>query len=272
VGIGAVSKSPTLPAGLKVTNPIPTWGGDEAESAQEAERRIPRYLQHRDRLVSQEDFEDITRRTPGVDLGRVDVLPLFHPELDVPAEGVVTVLVVPQYDPIQPDAPQPDRLFLEAVCTHLSPRRLITTEVYVRGPTYVPIWLSVGIEVVPGYDLPPVRESVKAKLRDFLSPLKGGFEGTGWPLEKAVEALELWAVATRVEGVSKVTKVLLGSESGAEKDRIPMSGLELPQLVGLSVRPGDPQALEELRGDLATLPAGPSKKVVPVPVVPPECR
>ena len=38
-------------------------------------------VHHRDRLVTRQDFPEIAWRTPGVDLGRVEVLPLFHPQL-----------------------------------------------------------------------------------------------------------------------------------------------------------------------------------------------
>src|SRR3989304_5637102 len=31
VGIGAIASAPLLPAGFGVTNPLPTWGGDEGE-------------------------------------------------------------------------------------------------------------------------------------------------------------------------------------------------------------------------------------------------
>jgi hypothetical protein len=270
VGIGSISKSPNLAAGLKVTNPIPTWGGDDAETPEQAEDTVAGYLEHRDRLVSAKDIREITLRTPGVELGRVEVLPLVHPDApDVLAQGVVTVLVIPSSDPTQPDAPRPDRLFLDTVCEYLNPRRVVTTELHVRGPEYVQVWVSAGIDVIPGWDVAPVREAVEQGLRDFLSPLSGGFEGTGWPLSKAVERLELWAVATRVEGVAKVNGVLLTDSTGASLDRVPIVGLQLPRLMGLSVGPGEPQALDELRG---AAPPSDGKKVVPVPVVPPECR
>lgn len=277
VGIGAINKGPLLPAGLQVMNPIPTWGGDDPETVSQAEQQIPRYLQHRDRLVSKEDFEVITWRTPGVDLGRVEVLPLFHPTLpDVLSEGVVTVMVIPLYDPVQPENPIPDRLFLEAVCAYLDLRRLVTTEVHVRGPEYVDVWVSAGIDVIPGANVAPVREAVKQALRQFLSPLIGGFDQRGWPLGKVVERLELWAVATRVEGVAKVNEVLLAGnpDVATDPDRISITGLQLPRLIGLAVQAGEPRPIEELRGDLeAALPGVPTDgtKLVPVPVIPPEC-
>jgi len=269
VGIGAINKGPSLPAGVKVANPIPTWGGDEAETVTEAERRIPTYLQHRDRLVSQADFKTITWRTPGVDLGRVEVLALHHPEIpDVLSDGVVTVLVIPLYDQAQPEAPVPDRLFLDTVCQYLDPRRVITTEVHVRGPAYVPIWVSVGIDVAPGQNVAPIREAVKEILRQFLSPLTGGFEGSGWPLQKPVEPLELLAVAARVPGVAKVNSVLVALQTGGAQTAVPLTGLQLPRLAGLAVQSGSPQPLDDLRGGAAP---PPTTKVTPVPVLPAEC-
>ena len=53
VAIGTINKGPTLPSGIKVTNPVPTWGGSQAETVAQAERKIPQFIRHRDRLVSQ---------------------------------------------------------------------------------------------------------------------------------------------------------------------------------------------------------------------------
>lgn len=275
VNIGAINKGPTLYPGLTVNNPVPTWGGDEAETPAEAEKNITKFLRHRDRLVSQTDFKDIVKRTPGVDIGRVEVLPLFNPELsDSKSPGVVTLLIIPRYDTVHPDAPQPDTRMLDIICRYLEPRRLVSTEVHVYGAVYLPIVVSIGIQVVAGQDFPPVRESVNKALKRFLSPLQGGREQTGWPLAKVVMAQELWAEAARVSGVAYVTNLLLGDEDGNPKDEIQMTGLELPQLTKVDTRLGDPESLESLKqggtgtgtGTGTVLP-----DVVSIPVVPPEC-
>ena len=106
-----INSAPTLPSGFTVTNPVPTWGGADAETTKEGTKQISRYLQHRDRLVSTDDFESIAWRAPGVEVGRIDVLPAFHPDL-APAEpgvapGVVTVMAIPRTHPQQPDYPKP---------------------------------------------------------------------------------------------------------------------------------------------------------------------
>lgn len=270
LGVGAISKSTSLPAGLETTNPLRTWGGAEAESVTEAEKNIPAYLRHRDRLVSVRDFEEITLRTPGVDVGRVEVLPLYDPDtLGTNGDGLVTVMVIPEYDLVYPNTPQPDHLFLERVCKYLHPRRLITTELHIRGPEYVSVWVSIGIDVVAGEPFAPVREDVKSIVTQFLSSLKGGFELEGWPLSRPVEAAELLAVAARVSGVSKVNEVLLGTASGSGKQTISLSGLQLPRLAGIEVQSGSAQSLDELRGDLDE--SVPETALTPVPVIPDDC-
>jgi hypothetical protein len=270
VGIGAIKQAPALSSNLGVRNPVPTWGGSDGETVAEAERRIPNVLRHREQIVSVTDCREITYDTPGVELGRVEVLSLFHPESPkIVARGVITVLVIPRRDPLQPDAPRADRLFVETVCRYLEPRRVLTTELHVRGPVYVPVWVSIGIDVVPGFDTAPVREAVAGNVRTFLSALRGGFEGAGWPLNKAVEAAEIAAAATRVAGVASVNGVLVAGVTGEANQPIVLEGLQLPVVRAVSVVAGDPLSLEEIRGQLPLDGDGGGR--VPVPVVPEEC-
>lgn len=249
----------------------------------EGEKQISRYLCHRDRLVSVEDFDAIVRRTPGVEVGRVDVIAAYNPELSPSAPGdapgAVTLLVIPRVDPLHPEAPQPDQPFLDAICSYVGPRRLVTTETFLRGPSYKPIWLSVGIDVVAGVSIAEVRDAVRAALLAFLAPLPASAQpglfahaGLGWPREKPVVPLELLAVASRVPGVNLVRPVLLaaGARAASTSDPVAMSGLELPYVAGISVVAGDPLALDELRGSAP--PSSPvSRRVVPVPVISDSC-
>ena len=289
--IGGINKSVALPGGYKLSNPLPTWGASGGESVADGEAAITRWLRHRDRLVTSDDFHDLTRRTPGVDLGRVEVLPLFNPEQtggpqqDWP--GMVTVMVIPRSDPVHPKAPLPDRQFLNAVCDWLSPRRLVTTELHVRGPFYRQLWVSIGIVTLPGQVPSIVEQAVTKAVETFVSPLYGGLPtqpnedgllgvpdpstGTGWPLGVNIRSQDIEAVATRVPGVRYVDSVLMAAvdANGAVHspiDTLTLSGLQLPQA---TVVCGPPPAV-----DPATLIAGSqavATSTVPVPVVPDTC-
>ncbi len=236
VPIDAIDKVDGLAADVKVRNPLATWGGAAGETVLDGERSIPSWLRHRDRAVTAADFREIVLRTPGVDLGRVDVLPLFdpRPSTSVPdrtdAAGAVTVMVVPRADALAPSPPATiDPHVLEAVCAWLDPKRLITTQVFVRGPRWVPIVVSVGIAPMPGEVREEVESRARAALRTYLSPLDGGFgvvdevgitvEATGaspigWPLGVDVRADDIAATVTRVPGVRLVEGVRLAVTRG----------------------------------------------------------
>jgi hypothetical protein len=290
VGSSSINTSPVLPTGFTANNPIRTWGGADAETPDEGEKQISRYLQHRDRLVSAYDFEVITLRTPGVEIGRVEVLPDFHPDLssghggDTP--GVVTLMLIPSFDPVSPNAPSPSNDFLDTVCSYLDTRRLITTEVFLRGPEYVGIWISVGIKLLPGLNAGTVREAVTAALQSFLAATTDGPQQLpddpsillsspqafykGWPLGKSVIALELMAVAGRVSGVEFVQPVLLAQDGGTAVQQVDFSGLQLPEVLGISVVEGDPIPLAELQGTAPPSTGGTG--AAQVPVIPQECN
>lgn len=268
VAIGAIKTSPDarLAGGFRIANPLPTWGGDSGETVAEGERRIPLLLRHRDRAVTADDFRDISERTPGVDVGRVEVIPLYRPGKP-PADneaGVVTVLAIPRSDAREPLWPVPDRLFLTRVCEHLDSRRLVTTEVFVRGPDYVDVYLSVGIAVRPGHFPDSVRQAVQKRLRDYLSALPpGGPDETGWPLRRRLLRKELEAVVARVAGVDYLDVMQMGVGSLTDAAEHLLAGLELPRIAGLLISLGDTEPLAEAFTPPAATGATP---VVPVPV------
>jgi hypothetical protein len=305
VAIGAISAAPALPGGYKVSNPLATWGADGGETVAEGERSISRYLRHRDRAVTAVDFRDLALRTPGVEAGRVEVLPLFNPGRFTPGAppeewpGAITVLVIPRHDAEQPDAPRPDRLFVRAVCDWLEPRRLITSEVFVVGPEYVSLYVSLGFVTMPGFLRNQVKNDVRAAIREYLSPLTGGplvepgaapgedcldqiavadacpqLRGVGWPLGVEVRSQDLEAVATRVRGVRYVLSLamaVVGADGGIQNGvtRIPMQGLQLPRLVDVMAEEGRAPDLADLLGQGA--PDAAASAIVPVPVLPKKC-
>ena len=278
VPIGAISSTADgrLGGGFKISNPIPTWGGSEGESVAEAERRIPDVVRHRDRLVTALDFENVTMRTPGIDVGRAEVLPVFHPDRTADdAPGVVTVMVIPANDPLNPRHPVPDRLFLRRVCDHLDERRLITTEIYVRGPRYLSVSVSVGLRVRGGFVRDRVIQAVRERLSEYLSSLKpggpDGEDGNGWPLARTLVDRDLEAVATRVKGVEFVEGLELGIAGAFNVQRQEFSGLELPRLVALSVRDGSPVPLAEVIGPDAGSLDPDATRYLPVPVSRAKC-
>lgn len=228
---------------VKVINPLVAYGGADAESLEAAIERIPGELRRRNRAVTRGDFKELALQAPGADLARSEVLALYHPQLpNEDSAGVVSVVVWPKEDKHNPNAPLPDKNQIRSVCKWLDARRLITTELYVLPPKYVPIAIAVGVKVKNGFGIDAVRHWVELALRQYLAPLPPyGPNGKGWPLGRRIHSAELEAAAHQVEGVEYLEGLeLIGwDEVGNEiANIVELNKNEVPELIGITVENG----------------------------------
>jgi Baseplate J-like protein len=266
-------------AGLKVLQPVALDGGEDAEALEQAERRIPDLFRHRDRAVTADDYRRLALETPGLRVGRVEVLPGFKPQqrmLDVP--GVVSVMALPLRTLGELPDPRPDRPFIEAVFAYLDARRPLATELYVIGCDYVPLGLGVGVTVRDGFGHDQTLQAVREALRRLLWPLPpGGLSAAGWPLGRSVRERELDVEVARVPGVGGVIKLNLFRLVDGVWQLLPVDGTEgqqvldlrewqLPELLAVVAQVGDAPA--SLKRDPAREGA---EGGVGVPVVPEVC-
>ena len=192
----------SVPSINAVTNFAAAQGGTDEESVANAKLRASQALQANDRAVTGSDFEYLATQAPGANVIRAHALPLFHPNFpngQVP--GVVTVVVVPNSNAPNPT---PNQTTLQAVCSYLDAHRLLTTEVFVIGPTYRKIKVQAGLVVSPGSDLATVQNAALAALNNFFSPLTGGSDGTGWPFGGEVFYSDVYRLLIEIDGVQRV--------------------------------------------------------------------
>lgn len=275
-------KAITAPAGsprLKVIQPVATTGGADAETLAAAEARIPALIRNAGRAVTVADYKELALRTPGVALGRVEVLEKFKPQQrrdDVP--GVVSVMVMPARLGTALPAPRPDRPTLETVHAWLDERRPLATELYVIGTDYVPIGVSAAVELVDTTMREAVLDAVSEAIRLHLWALPpGGPDGNGWPLGRAVDDRAIETVIGRVPGVRAVAPVHLFARRSGEtrwrmvredasgRARLALLRWQMPELLMLAVAEGDTSSTSLPPGRDAALPD------VAVPVVPETC-
>jgi len=196
---------------LKVIQGIAAEGGVDAETVEEAERRIPARLRHRNRAVTEADYRSLVADTPGASIGRVEVMPRFMPRqrrFNVP--GVVSVMVLPRKASFDAPHPRPDQPLIQKVHDHLSVRRPLATELYVIGCEYIPIAVGAGITVKAGFGHDQVNYDVRQAVQAYLAPLPPhGPAGEGWPLGRIIGDRELEVVVSRVKGVNTVSSINL---------------------------------------------------------------
>lgn len=269
-----------LPHPIEISQPIPTEGGAAAESLEEAEKRLPEVLRHRERAITADDYIAVAGATPGMPLGRVEVLPGFKPhQTRSGVPGVVSVMVLPRNDGLLPPNPRPSRHTIEAVYDHLSAAVPLGTELYVIGCQYVPVGVGVAFELRAGHGREDTLSAVRLAIRNFLWPLSPGGpfgEAAGWPLKRAVRARELEVAVARVPGVDEVIGVRLFAREGEDDwkpapeaadgtQQIDLLDYQLPELLGLVV---------VADGEVPTsLEVGPSRGApeIAIPVIPEKC-
>ncbi len=182
------------PAGVaSVINERPAAGGGDEEAVEDFLKFVPAKLRHRDRAISAEDFSVLAKEVGGI--SRAKALPLVHPDhpgVEVP--GAITVVVIPDNKDIPPK-PSPGEL--EAVCRYLDERRLLTTEVHVKGPTYKAIRVEATIAAEPSAAFDEVRHCIIAKLNLHLNP-------QNWPFGQDLYPSSLYGVIQDVPDVRNV--------------------------------------------------------------------
>ncbi len=261
----------------------PLSGGLDAESVEQAERRIPQFLTHRNRAVTREDFKLITEANPVNPVARAEVREGFLPGANIDASrdrvpGVVSLFVLPPAEPALGNTPKPGRGLLKDVFQYLLQRVMLGTELYVLSPEFIPVAVSVLVQVRDPRTEQETLHEVQLALVEYLWSLTpGGAGGNGWPLGRPVRVNELITQAARVEGILAINGLAL-FEKGVKgwrrlrgKEVIELKAYQLPELMGVRVESGSgapalPGGIGPLEGQ-----APDSSRSIAVPVIPDVC-
>jgi hypothetical protein len=207
-------------------------GGQGSELLDDSRLRAREIFRKQSPVLTTSDYERLVLRTPGLRVARVKVLPNFNPNVRcVRLSGDVTVIVVPSPPPAAsfPDAapPKPSAGFLKTVENHLDRRRLVTTNLHVIGPEYVPVKVSCRVFLKKRVSESEAHESVIAALKQLLDPIFGGPErGKGWPFGRSVFPSEINQRLAQLPAVDYVVGVRLNDLKPGES--LPLAYNQLP--------------------------------------------
>jgi hypothetical protein len=126
--------------------------------------------------------------------------------------------------------PTPDPALLTGLAAFFEPRRLLTTRLHVVGPRYRAVRISADIVGRDDAAPEPVLAAARAALADFLDPLDGGPEGTGWPFGRPVWTSEVIAVLAGLPLVAYVEDATVTTDDPA---RVLLDGAGRPTGVAL---------------------------------------
>lgn len=191
----------SVPYISRIENRGPAIGGAPPETLEELKIRGPLLLRSRGRAVTARDFEELTREV-APETARVHCLP----SNDASEAGVVRVLLVPHVRPDDAghialaDLEPPDDT-VQRIRRYLDERRLVGTRLIIEPPVYRAVTVVVvNVRPGPGFTAAQVESGLLDVLYRYLDPLRGGRDGRGWPLGRAVRDGEIAAAISAVPG------------------------------------------------------------------------
>lgn len=200
------------PEGIQGTNLKAAAGGSDAEPIKKAISRARKDFKTTYRGITSRDYETLTLETPGLRVARAKAIPNFNPHHPcIPVPGTVTVVVVP-YAREGTVTPVPGEGFLQTVQNHLDRHRLVTTDLHVIAPEYIKVSIDCQVKLKKKSSPVAVKARVQKALKEFLDPLSGGPDKTGWPFGRAVYPSEIYQLIDNLEGVDYASGISLGTE------------------------------------------------------------
>lgn len=210
----------SIPFVASVSNRRPARGGVDGETVAEAKVRGPVQLRTRNRAVTAEDFEALTREA-APDIRRVRCI--ADTEGDDPAG--VRILIVPALDRPDGRIRLEDLLPSDEACAtiqaYLDERRLVGTRVRVEPAQYTGVRVRARISAEPHADPAAVIDAARTALYRHFNPLVGGDKGEGWPFGRAARIGEAYGVLQGLAGLDVVEELTLLSvdlETGEAED------------------------------------------------------
>jgi len=214
----------SVPFVAAVTNPEAASGGQDIESWDSVRERGSRWLRHRERAVTAEDYEDLARESsPAV--AQAKCYPLRDlaedPAATTSRPGSVSVIIVPHSPAPSPKA---DTALLRDVQGFLDQHRAPEVSLVVLAPEYVRVGVVVAIVAATAAEVDPIREC-EQRLAAYLHPLTGGLAAQGWDFGRLPQSSDLYALLESVRGVDYVQSLRLETEE--ERPGLLQSGIFL---------------------------------------------
>lgn len=151
-----------------------SFDGENIETIDElTERMKGTLLQNKYRVVTAEEYEKMVLHCQGLCVKQVKVLPLYLPNSKHDVENTVTIVVEP---PVQPQNKKILRCYLENIKQLLHRTTLITTQIYVMLPEYIP--LDIYGNFVMQYTVFDSKQAIRNVLQEHIEKIQKDNDNT----------------------------------------------------------------------------------------------
>jgi predicted phage baseplate assembly protein len=198
----------SIPYVGRVDNRRPARGGVNGERIEDAKIRGPLILRTRGRAVTTEDFEQLGREA-APEVARIRAVPATEKN----EAGGVRVLVVPAAESeagrLRFEQLVPAEETLQRITDRLEESRVIGTRIQVEPPVYRGVTVVAKLKARPRANPGRLQDEAAAALYEYLHPITGGPDGTGWPFGRSLNIGEVFAALQALRGTEQVEDVRL---------------------------------------------------------------
>jgi len=209
--------------------------GTDAETLEMAKLKVPHVLKANTRAVTREDFEYLALQASPKVARAKGISPGDSTDNNL-SPGTMRVLLVPtvaeceRYIPVeQLEMP---RKVIEEVRDYLDERRLLGTRLELGEPEYLYVSVEAHVRIRRGYQK-QAAEDIEKKLYQYINPMCGGANGTGWPFGRGLIPSEIHACLQNIQNVDYIEEVKIypvDPSTGEKQDavnriNVPYNGL-----------------------------------------------
>lgn len=197
---GQLTYSRELPE-LAVSNPAPAFGGKRRETAAELQMQISERINGARRAVTEEDYREIIRNTPGLLLDEISVITMREYSDFYGVEYRPNTVIAAVKPVGHSELPTLSQAYSRRISEHIMPYRLLTTDIEIISCGYVGIHVYGRVTLHEDNEASrrQVLECVK-NMTDHVSPAKFG---------EAVDFGRLFSALEMVESVRSIAELSL---------------------------------------------------------------
>ncbi len=198
--VGAIKNLVTSIAYIdKVYNVEPASGGSEPEEPNQILERVPKTLRHRKKAVNLFDYENLTKEA-STNIAKLKVIPKLNDKGEYQT-GWITVVIFPFPSEKKPEV---SKGLIKNVENQIKSKAPITTKIQVIPPVYGEIQVDLTVSISDFSKFSEVKNSIEQTLTNFLNPLTGNIDGSGWEFGQIPCYSDFFTIINSVEGIENI--------------------------------------------------------------------
>ena len=209
--------------------------GTDAETLEMAKLKVPHVLKANTRAVTREDFEYLALQASPKVARAKGISPGDSTDNNL-SPGTMRVLLVPTVTECEKYIPaeqlEVTRTVREEVREYLDERRLLGTRLELGEPKYLYVSIEAYVRIRRGYQK-QASDDIEKRLYQYINPICGGADGTGWPFGRGLIPSEIHACLQNIQNVDYIEEVKIypvDPSTGEKQDavnriNVPYNGL-----------------------------------------------